>query len=175
MNLEPIGKPAFLSDIKYGDFFFAQIGETIRGCVKAYLIENDANIVDYIISFTPGHPDDVKLPLMVEARSILGKTAYKVSNPLFRHTISTKSMLLKPEYWPKPGIVVENMDGSFLTIMAGTMPHKIIYMNLGTGELIFSAPKAPFVFVLEWKIILKRNDAEQVLVQFPFTKENVFA
>jgi hypothetical protein len=175
MNVETIGKPAFLSDIKYGDFFFAQIGETIRGCIKAYLIENDAQIVDYVISFTPGYQDDFNLPLLVEARSLLGKTAYRISEPHFRHTVSAKSMLLKPEYWPKPGIVVENMDGSFLAIKSGKMPHKIVYMNFNTGELVFSAPKAPFVFVMEWKITLKRNDTEQVLVQFPFSNAKVFA
>jgi hypothetical protein len=30
-------------------------------------------------------------------------------------------------------------------------------------------PKAPFVFVLEWKIILQLQDTEQTLVRFPLT------
>jgi hypothetical protein len=175
MNVESRGKPTFLTEIKYGDFFFAQIGETIRGCVKAYLIENDAHIVDYVIALTPGYKDETKLPLLIESKSVVGKTAYRISNPAFRPEISTNTMMLRPEYWPKPGIVVENLDGSFLTIKIGNRSHKIVYMNLNTGELAQSAPKAPFVFIKEWKMVLRKGDMEQILVQFPFSSETVYA
>lgn len=175
MNVESLGKPAFLADVKYGDFFFAQIGETIRGCVKSYLIENDAHIVDSVIALTPGYQDESKLPLLIESKSVVGNTAYRISDPVFRPTVSTNTMLLRPEYWPKPGMVVENLDGSFLTIKNGNRSHKIVYMNLNTGELVLSAPKAPFVFIKEWRMVLKRGDTEQVLVQFPFSSETVFA
>ncbi len=171
MNVELIGKPAFLADIRYGDFFYSQLGDRVRPCLKAFIVENETQITDYVVSFTPGEREMATLPRLFDTNMVSGNTAYRISQPAFRHIISDRSLLLKTEYWPKPGILIESTSASFLTIKSGRMAHKIMYLNISSGELVSSPPKAPFAFVTEWKIVFKGAEGEQLLVRFPPAKE----
>jgi len=170
MNIESIGKPAFLTDIKYGDFFYAQLGDKVRPCIKAFIVENDAEVLEYIVSFTPSEREAGDLPRLFENKTIKGSFAYRVSSPAFRNLVSAGSLLLKTEYWPKAGIVIESSEATYLTVKTGRMPHKLMYMNVSTGELITSPPKAPFAFITNWKIVIDQSEVEQVLVSFPSSR-----
>ncbi|WP_288901206.1 hypothetical protein [uncultured Sneathiella sp.] len=167
MNVDVIGKPAFLTDIKYGDFFYTQIGERIYPCLKTFIVKNDTEIIDYVVSFMPSDRDRTHLPRLMEERNLTAKTAYRVSSPVFRSLIVESALLMDIEYWPKPGIVIESSDATYLTIKSGPMPHGLMYLNINTGELVASSPKAPFVFVMEWKIVLQQGGGEQTLIRFP--------
>ncbi len=167
LKVDLSGKPAFLADIKYGDLFYTQIGEHVYTCIKAFLIKNDTELVDYVVAFMPSERDKSHLPRLVEAQTLTGKSAYRISDPVFRHFISDTSVLLHNEYWPTPGIVIESSDATYLTVKSGRMAHRIMYLNIGSGELISAPPKAPFVFVLEWKISLQLQNSEQTLIRFP--------
>jgi len=171
MNVELIGKPAFLTDIRYGDFFYSQVGDRVRPCLKAFFIDVDEEVRDYFVSFVPGERDLNILPRLFETRNMSGNSAYRVSQPTFKHNISDRTLLLKTEYWPKPGILIESSEASFLTIKSGRMSHKIMYLNINSGELVASPPKAPFAFVTDWKIAIGGGDTEQILVKFPPLKE----
>ncbi|MFC4271182.1 hypothetical protein GQF03_12315 [Sneathiella chungangensis] len=167
MNVDLIGKPAYLTDIRYGDLFYMQIGERIYPCIKTYFVKNDTEIIDYVVAFTPSERDRTYLPRLMEERNLAAKVAYRVSEPVFRSMINESSILTDIEYWPTPGIVIESSDATYLTIKSGRMPHKLMYLNISTGELIATSPKAPFVFVMEWKIVLQQEGSEQTLVRFP--------
>ena len=167
MNVDIIGKPAFLSDIKYGDLFYTQIGERIYACIKAFMVKNDTDLIDYVVAFKPSERDRNHLPRLLEAKNLTSKSAYRISAPTFRSVISDNSLLVNTEYWPTPGIVIESSDATYLTVKSGPMPHKIMYLNINTGELASTPPKTPSVFVLEWKIVLQHENKEQTLVRFP--------
>ena len=167
MNVDLIGKPAFLTDIKYGDLFYTQVGERIYPCIKTFMVKNDTEIIDYVVSFMPSERDRSQLPRLLEERSLTAKTAYRVSGPIFRSLIAESALLMDVEYWPKPGIVIESSDAPYLTVKSGPMPHKLTYLNVNTGELLATPPKAPFVFVMEWKIVLQQAGGEQTLIRFP--------
>lgn len=169
MNIDLIGKPAFLSDLKYGDLFYTQIRGRIYPCIKAFLVKNDTEIMDHVVSFMPSERDRAKLPRLLDEKTLTVKSAYRVSTPVFRSLITEGSILMDNEYWPSPGIVIESSDATYLTVKAGRMSHNLSYLNLGTGEIISNPPKAPFVFVLEWKIILQQEGPEQTLIRFPQT------
>lgn len=170
MNVESIGKPAFLTDIKYGDFFYGQMGDKVRPCIKAFFVENDTDVLDYVVSFTPSERGASDLPRLFEAKTLSGSGAYRISNPVFRHLVSAGTLLLNTEYWAKAGIIIESSNATYLTIKSGRMPHKLMYMNVATGELLTSPPKAPFAFITDWKIVLEHDEAEQALVSFPSAK-----
>ncbi|MZR30125.1 hypothetical protein [Sneathiella litorea] len=167
MNVDLIGKPAFLTDIKYGDLFYTQIGERIYPCIKTFLVKDDAEIIDNVVSFMPSERDKSHLPRLLEERNLTAKTAYRVSSPIFRPLIAESALLMDVEYWPKPGIVIESSDATYLTVKAGPLPHKLMYLNVNTGELLTTPPKAPSVFVMEWKIVLHQGSVEQTLLRFP--------
>jgi hypothetical protein len=169
MNVDLIGKPAYLTDIKYGDLFYSQIGERIYPCIKTFTVKNDTEIIDYVVSFMPSERDRSLLPRLLEERNLTAKTAYRVSGPTFRSLIAESALLMDVEYWPKPGIVIESSDATYLTVKAGPLPHKLMYLNISSGELLTTPPKAPFVFVLEWKIVLQQAGGEQTLIRFPIT------
>ena len=171
MIVELMGKPAFLSDIKYGDFFYGQMGDQVRPCIKAFVVENESDLIDYVVAFTPADRDPAELPRLYDNKALRSTSAYRISAPYFRHTVSDNTLLLKTEYWPKPGILIESSEASFLTIKSGRMAHNILYLNVGTGELVSSPPKAPFAFVTEWQILVQHGEKEQVLVNFPAFRE----
>ena len=169
MKVDLIGKPALLTDIKYGDLFYTQVGRRIYPCIKTFMVKNDTDLVDQVVAFMPSDRDRTHLPRLLEAKPLETKSVYRISDPVFRPVISESSLLMDTEYWPTPGIAIESPEASYLTVKSGRMPHKIMYLNINTGELISTSPKAPLVFVLEWKIVLEQEDTEQTLVRFPIT------
>ncbi|TNE39116.1 MAG: hypothetical protein EP348_03900 [Alphaproteobacteria bacterium] len=173
MKLDLLGKPAFLENIAHGSLFYVQIGEHNYPCLKAFLVMNDSEIADYVVAFMPSERDRTHLPRLVEERTLNGKSAYRIGDPEFRPLVSEATLQFHTEYWPTPGIVIEAHDAAYLTVKAGRMSHKLMYLNISTGELLPTPPKAPFVFVQEWKIILKRGKMEQTLISFPPQAEPV--
>jgi len=169
MNIDLVGKPALLTDIKYGDLFYTQISERIYPCIKAFIVKNETEIINYVVSFMPSERDRIHLPRLVEEKNLTATTAYRVSTPIFRSLATESSILMDIEYWPKPGVAIESSDATYLTVKSGPMSHKLMYLNVSTGELTATSPKTPLVFVMEWKITLQQNDGEQALIRFPST------
>jgi len=167
MNVDLLGKPAFLSDVKYGSLFYTEIERRIFPCLKAFIVLNETEIVDYTVAIKPSERDRTHLPRLVEERNATTRPVYCVANTSFRPVISEATMLMELGYWPKPGDVIESQEATFLTVKSGRMPHKLMYLNISTGELHFAQPKAPLLYVMEWKIALDQPDGEQTLIHFP--------
>src|SRR5690606_6370180 len=167
MKVDLVGKPAFLSDVRYGDLFYTQFERAIFPCIKSFLVMNDAEILDYAVTFMPSDRDRTYLPRLLEEKGLQNKTVYCVADTSFRPLISEATMLMDIGYWPKPGDVIESPEATYLTIKSGRMPHKLIYLNVATGELVTTPPRAPFTFVTDWKITLDQPQGEQTLIQFP--------
>lgn len=167
MNVDLIGKPTFLSDVRYGDLFYTQVGRGIYPCIKSFVVMNDTEIIDYIVAFVPSDRDRTHLPRLLEEKNLPNKTVYCVSSTSFKPLISEGSVVMDIGYWPKPGNVIESPEATYLTVKSGRMPHKLMYLNITSGELLSSPPKAPFLFVTEWKITIDQSEGEQTLIRFP--------